>query len=429
MSIQSEAEKRFSLPTYETFAFWVYVLGVAMTALGPIAHYIGWTFALISLVYGRIRYKTPLSIKLQPEGRKIFYFLVFFLLWSMFAHIPHIDSFYTWGKGASIPLEFITGLYLAMRLINTSERRKAFGLTVVAINLVFCFDVMFRPDFSVLGWNASLDNGNSVASYSLLLMPFFFCYAFWYFEKNILLKYLLCLTSILLIIFSFSSGGWITAAVQLIIFATYAASSKKINLKSVIVLVVGSLLILSIIFYVLGKGPVDSMKRELVQMMSFNNVDVLTTNRKDIWNVSLLMAKVHPVLGSGWTTFGTVFEKKRNEMADVLSQSLEKHISHPHNMCLSIVYSGGIPALLFFMIAYVLSIKKSWSGVRDEIDSDEIPWNLICYISLVSILIYGTNGDVFEGRRDVSVIFWAVWGLLLVIPGKSQSSHISDKRA
>ena len=121
----------------------------------------------------------------------------------MFAHIPYVDSFYVWGKGASIPLEFLTGLYLAMRLINNSERRNIFGLAVVAINVVFCFDVMFRPYFFVLGWNSSLDNGNAVALYSVLTMPIFFCYAFWYYKNNILIKYILSMTSVLFIIFSF----------------------------------------------------------------------------------------------------------------------------------------------------------------------------------------------------------------------------------
>ena len=126
----------------------------------------------------------------------------------MFAHIPYVDSFYVWGKGASIPLEFLTGLYLAMRLIDTSKKREIFGLAVLAVNLVFCFDVMFRPNFQILGWNGSLDNGNGVALYSLLTMPFFFCYSFWYFEKYNFVKYFICMTSLLLIFFSFSSGGW-----------------------------------------------------------------------------------------------------------------------------------------------------------------------------------------------------------------------------
>ena len=421
--------QRLSLLTYETFAFWIYTLGVAMTAFGPVAHYIGWFLALLSIVYGRIRYNAPLAVKLERDSRQIIYFLFFFLLWSMFAHIPYVDSFYTWGKGASIPLEFLTGLYLAMRLIDTSDKRKVFGLAVVAVNLVFCFDVMFRPDFFMLGWNASLDNGNSVASYSLLLMPFFFCYAFWFFEKKIILQYFLSLTSILLIIFSFSSGGWITAAVQMVIFAFYATASKKTTIRSVVILIIGLFFLLFTIVSVFDNGPIASFKREIEQIMSFNDINAFTNSRKDIWNVSLFMTKIHPVTGSGWTTFRTVFEKERINMEGAISQSLEHDVSHPHNMYLSILYSGGFPALFFFMIAYVLSLKKSWSGVRYEVVSNEIPWHLICLISLVSISIYGTNGDVFEGRRDVSVIFWAVWGLLLVIPGRSQSFHISDKRA
>ncbi len=85
--------QRLSLLTYETFAFWIYTLGVAMTAFGPVAHYIGWFLALLSIVYGRIRYNAPLAVKLERDSRQIIYFLFFFLLWSMFAHIPYVDSF------------------------------------------------------------------------------------------------------------------------------------------------------------------------------------------------------------------------------------------------------------------------------------------------------------------------------------------------
>ncbi|MDY9921608.1 MAG: O-antigen ligase family protein [Synergistota bacterium] len=420
--------KRFPLLTHEAFAYWAYVLGVAMTAFGPVIHYLGWVLALICLAYGRIRYNAPLSIKLKPESRKIICFLLFFLLWSMFAHFPYVDSFYTWGKGASIPLEFMTGLYLAMRLIDTSEKRKVFGLAVVAVNLIFCFDVMFRPYFFILGWNSSLDNGNAVALYSLLTMPFFFCYAFWFFEKNIAIKYILCITSLLFIIFSFSSGGWISAFVQIIIFMFYAAASKKLKIRSVVILIAASILAFSILISAFDNGPSVSFKRELEQMMSFNDFDALTNNRTDTWKASIFMAKIHPFMGSGWATFGKVFSEQRNNMEGILHQKWLDPIIHPHSMYLSILYSSGFPALLFFMIAFVLSMKKSWSGLKyDAINSGDVPWFLICFILMVSMAIYGTNGDVFEARRDVSVFFWACWGLLLVMPGSDQNSDKGDK--
>ncbi len=34
---------------------------------------------------------------------------------------------------------------------------------------------------------------------------------------------------------------------------------------------------------------------------------------------------------------------------------------------------------------------------------------------MVSMAIYGTNGDIFEARRDVSVIFWACWGFCCLL--------------
>jgi len=428
MNSQSEAEKRFSLPTYETFAFWVYVLGVAMTALGPITHYIGWTFALISLVYGRIRYNAPLSIKLQPEGRKIICFLVLFLLWSMFAHIPYVDSFYIWGKGASIPFEFLTGLYLAMRLINTSNKRKIFGLAVVAVNLVFCFDVMFRPDFQILGWNGSLDNGNAVALYSLLTMPFFFCYAFWYFEKYNFIKYFICGTSLLLIFFSFSSGAWTAAFFQIIIFIYYSLMSKKVSIKTlgVFLILFGVLITLFLCFY--SKGYIGSFKREINQITSINNSEVLTTNRIYTWKAGIILASDHLISGNGWGTFEENFRNNFKYLKEKIQFRGTERFVQPHNMYISILYAGGIPALLLFLIAFVLSTKKSWSELRhDVISSGDIPWHLVCFILMVSMAIYGTNGDVFEARRDISVIFWACWGLLIVMPESDQNSDKGDK--
>ena len=421
-----ETGRPFALLNYETFAFWAYTAGVATTAFGPIAHYIGWTFALASLIYGKLRYNASLSVKLGSGSKRIMIFLVLFLIWSMFAHIPYVDSFYVWGKGASIPLEFLTGLYLAMRLINNSERRNIFGLAVVAINVVFCFDVMFRPYFFVLGWNSSLDNGNAVALYSVLTMPIFFCYAFWYYKNNILIKYILSMTSVLFIIFSFSSGGWITAIAEMGIFTFYAVVSGKVRFKSIILLTLTTVLVFYALISVFDNGPFESFKRELNQIMSVNDVDVLTNHRIDTWRASIYMTQQHPFAGSGWATFEKTFTQQKGNMTGILHQQWAEPIPHPHNMFLSILYAGGLPSLLFFVAAFVLSIKTAWVGLKRAVVSNNIPWHLICFILLVSQAIYGTNGDVFAARRDIAVIFWACWGLLLAIPNHAELSDKED---
>lgn len=421
-----ETGRPFALLNYETFAFWAYTAGVATTAFGPIAHYIGWTFALASLIYGKLRYNASLSVKLGSGSKRIMIFLVLFLIWSMFAHIPYVDSFYVWGKGASIPLEFLTGLYLAMRLINNSERRNIFGLAVVAVNVVFCFDVMFRPEFHILGWNGSLDNGNAVAIYSLLLMPIFCCYALWYFENNILLKYFLCLTSFLLVFFSFSSGGWITGVFQTILLLHYAVNRKKINLKhlSCFVIIITALLI--ILTHNLGPTFQENIKREIKQLTAFDDPQVMTTDRVDTWKAGIFLSMKHPIAGGGWANFESEFKKNHEYMRRHINYQRRGGLSQPHSMYISILYAGGVASLLFFVCAVVFSIIKSWAGLKYNLDEGAVPWSLICLVLLSSQLIYGTNGDIFEARRDVSVIFWACWGLLLAIPDYAELSDKGD---
>ena len=428
MNSISETGRPFALLNYETFAFWAYTAGVATTAFGPIAHYIGWTFALASLIYGKLRYNASLSVKLGSGSKRIMIFLVLFLIWSMFAHIPYVDSFYVWGKGASIPLEFLTGLYLAMRLIDTSKKREIFGLAVLAVNLVFCFDVMFRPNFQILGWNGSLDNGNGVALYSLLTMPFFFCYSFWYFEKYNFVKYFICMTSLLLIFFSFSSGGWSAALFQVLIFMYYALMSKKVSIKALGVFLILFGLLITFFFCSYGKGYISSFKREIDQITSINNSEVLTNSRIYTWKAGIILASDNIIAGNGWATFEESFRNNYKYLNEKVQFRGPEMFVQPHNMYISILYAGGIPALLLFLIAFVLSTKKSWSGLRhDVINSGDIPWHLVCFILMVSMAIYGTNGDVFEARRDISVIFWACWGLLIVMPESDQNSDKGDK--
>lgn len=412
----SEAEKRFPFLTYETFAFWAYVLGVAMTAFGPIIHYISWFLVLVSLIYGKIRYNAPLSIKLQPESKKVVFFLILFLLWSMFANVIVVESFYLWGKGSSIPLEFLTGLYLAMRLIDTSDKRKLFGLAIVAVNLIFCFDVMFRPHFYLLGWNTSLDNGNAVSLYSLLMMPFFFSYAFWFFEKKVVLKYVLPVASLMLIVFSFSSGGWLTAFFQIIIFIGYSMAIKKISIKSFFMFLVILLILLTVSPHFLGKEYLASFKREFDQITAMNDSQTMTNHRIYTWKAGVILARDHMLVGNGWATFEGNFVKNFEYLKKKVNYDGTVYFVQPHNMYISILYAGGLPAFFLFMAAFIMSTIKTWSGLKRGSLNTSIPWDLICFILMVSMAVYGTNGDVFEARRDLGVIFWASWGVLLMLP-------------
>ena len=235
------------------------------------------------------------------------------------------------------------------------------------------------------------------------------------------------MTSLLLIFFSFSSGGWSAALFQVLIFMYYALMSKKVSIKALGVFLILFGLLITFFFCSYGKGYISSFKREIDQITSINNSEVLTNSRIYTWKAGIILASDNIIAGNGWATFEESFRNNYKYLNEKVQFRGPEMFVQPHNMYISILYAGGIPALLLFLIAFVLSTKKSWSGLRhDVINSGDIPWHLVCSILMVSMAIYGTNGDIFEARRDVSVIFWACWGLLLAIPDYAELSDKGD---
>lgn len=131
-----------------------------------------------------------------------------------------------------------------------------------------------------------------------------------------------------------------------------------------------------------------------------------------------------PLTETGWVSFERQFSILRMFYWDELREL--GFIDHPHSTFLYLVYIGGIPALLFFVGAVVLSFKKLFPLLRTEGD-EYFPWALMSLIMLIEILTYGTNGDVFQGRRDISTMVWCVLGIIAVLPEagkmKGQRNH------
>ena len=399
---------------FEVFAFWCYILGVAFTALGPVVHYTTWGLTLAALVYGRLRYGKPVFIlPCGKDSRYIFYILMLFLLWTMFAHVFLMDSFYVWGKGASIPLEFILGLCFAIRLLRTARDRYLFGMAVVAVNAFFALDVMPRECFVILGFNHALNNGNAVALYGVLLMPFLCCFALWHFRR-IYVQFLLCVISALTVFLSFSSGGWLGALFEVIPFIFFALRQHKLSLRLILPSLIVIMVLLATGDYITNHRILNRFQLELQQDSAYNDMEKLTTNRYYIWKMTALMIKAHPITGWGRDTFDIEFKKYYDRYGKQLGAPTDEIFIEPHSMYFAWAYAGGFPSLILFLAAYLLSAIKSFRGAGKE-DEYGIPWHLICLLLFIGLAVYGTNGDVFEARRDMGAIFWAAWGLLLVI--------------
>lgn len=400
---------------FERVALWSYMLGTAFTALGPVIHYTFWTVTLAALLYGKLRYGTSVFVMpCSKSSRNIFYLLLIYVLWSMFANAIYINSFYVWGKGASIPLEFLFGLCMAIRLLDTDKKRMLYGLLLVIFNAIFCFDVIpYCKIGSVICFNNSLKQGNTLGLYGVIIFPYFCCYAFWHFKKQVFVKTCLCVLVSLVILLSFSSGAWLTTFCEALIFIYFALKKNKITFKFLISGAAGILLLLFAFNYVSNNAIIGDLHREIGQDTSYTDFNKLTTNRYDIWKVTLEMSKEHPFTGWGTETFETEYKKhvslyaKKLKLVD-LSEKYE-----PHDMYISWLYSGGLPALMAALAAWLLAIVKAIKLARQINEESKVPWELICLMSLVGMTVFGIGGDIFAARRDIATMFWAVFGILL----------------
>ena len=77
---------------------------------------------------------------------------------------------------------------------------------------------------------------------------------------------------------------------------------------------------------------------------------------------------------------------------------------------------------MLFLAVYAVSLKKAFRLVQSE-GGCAFPWGLSISVLLLTMLVYALSGDVLVGRRDISVMFWCFWGILLIVPEGRGSSR------
>lgn len=399
----------------EEMAFWIFSVTVAFTACGPVIHYIGLPLVMILLIYGKIRDGKELIPVVSRVSGIILNILIAFALWSIFAHIYLMDSFYVWGKGASVVGESILVLLLAVRVFNSPEKRLRFAKLFVVVNAIFSIDVIMRNYYPMLGFNQSLNNGNTAGVYALLLIPFLCPFALWYLKKGQLaLTCILVFLSVMILVTSFSSGAWAAGLVQALVLACFTLKERKLSL-SVIIGTLSFVLVAGVSLNSYNSSFSQYFIREMSQIMSVADADTLTNHRIDIWRATCFLAKRHLFTGLGRDTFTTECEANMDLLKSEIGYKANMAFDDSHNMYLAALYGGGLPALLLLISALCLSI---YAAVRLTLqkDTELLPWGLIALLMLIGQVIQGMSGDIFDARRDIGVIFWACWGLFLGLP-------------
>ena len=131
------------------------------------------------------------------------------------------------------------------------------------------------------------------------------------------------------------------------------------------------------------------------------------------------MVKERPILGCA----GELFENKNRWLmkhkAKELGLTVKRDIDHPHSTYMYLLYIGGFPALIIFVGTMFLCVQRMYLLARHEKNSF-YPWAIVSLSLLVEILTYGTNGDILQGRRDISVLVWCFFGVMAFLTEQKQ---------
>lgn len=417
---------------YEKYAFCLFILGVSLTALGPAAHYIGVGLSFLLVLYGRLRYGDKMWR--MPETVYDFRILAVTsaaLVWSMVANAVSAPSFYMFGKSASVSLEFLITILLTLRLLGTDVARDRFLKIFVAANIVLSLTVIVRVLFGVHMPNGALSNGNVIGVYSLLLLPVFCAYAL-YGTLHTAVKYLLPVLGLAVVVVSFSSGAWIAAAVEYVVLIVCIAAGRRVSVsvKKIFAVLLSIAAACAAILSFNQAVVVQNFKRELAQLCSVANVEKFTNHRSGIWRSTLYLIGKKPIIGYGRDTFEDNYAANVSIFIEKgLVSKNDRIYYHPHNMYLNILYDAGIPALILFGISCLMLLKKSVSVLKNDIAGhNELMWTVLGLTMLFGQFAWGLSNDVFDQRRDIAIIFWTVYSVLIIYP-KYSETRSSNERA
>lgn len=406
---------------YEKYALYFFILGVALTALGPAAHYIGVGVAFLLTVYGRVRY----GDKIWRLPGTVYDFRILSvtsaaLVWSMTANALSAPSFYMFGKSASVSLEFLVAILLTLRLLCTDDARDKFIKIFAGANVALSLTVVARVLFGLHMPNGALSNGNVIGVYSLLLLPFFCAYAL-YGTAHIAARYFMAALGFAVVAVSFSSGAWIAAFVECVVLLVCLFVSRQVSfsVKKIIAAAVGVAAVFAVLLSFNENVVVQNFRRELNQLCSVTNLEKFTNHRSGIWRSTLYFIGEKPIIGYGRDTFEDNYAANVEVFREkgFVDKDGRQVYYHPHNMYLNILYDAGIPAIILFGVSCLMLLKKLASLLKNSaLEQRELLWTVLGLTALFGQFVWGLSNDVFDQRRDIAIIFWTIYAVLIIYP-------------
>ena len=411
----------------EDLAFFFFSMSAIFTVLGPSVHYSMWGLTLLTLIYSKVRNGSKLFLSVHCESKKTFVLLMLFAFWASVPNFFNAESTYIWAHGLSCYAEFVLGILFTMRILNTEEKLDKFIKWFVIVNSIMAMLYTLSISSHFLGIpesfkmpNGSMINSNTSGAYAFMIFPLLIWYAFNKIESHFI-RILICITSLAITLISTSSGAWLSVGIEGIILLYFIIRFKKQKIKNLLLYLIIPFVVLAACSQITDNKAWTMVESELMKDRIFlqgeTSLNNVTSGRYDIWRATLYMSKKHPAFGYGRKSYPYEYEKNLETFKQIIHDFDYTTIAtHPHNMYLYTIFTGGIPAVLLLCSGYFLLICIALKGLNNK---KQLFWSVIVLSILLGNAIYGTNGDILEGRRDIAVILYTIIGVTLIIPNLS----------
>jgi putative inorganic carbon (HCO3(-)) transporter len=307
----------------------------------------------------------------------------------------------------TIILFSLVGLGLEITLASCQFIFKSsFGLTALGMrDEATIFDLGTQYIHRVSG---TLGNANSLGWYFNFLLPIPLALLFYKTHiKYRILVFILALSGILALFFTFSRASWfcflLSVAIVISLLLIHASLKKKVY----ITILVALLAILLGIGFLITDNPVKERFLQDDRGSAYTRIPLM--------QVAFTMIKAHPLIGVGLNNY-TLVHQEYDETTDNITYYFPHTV---HNVYLLLAAEIGIPGLLFFLMLTIHIIKRALKYI----------YNSSGYIKYVLIgIIAGLVGFLLHGLVDSGTIatykflpYWFYCGLVLEI-----THHIHD---
>jgi len=136
-----------------------------------------------------------------------------------------------------------------------------------------------------------------------------------------------------------------------------------------------------------------------------------SATRSEIWQTSMLIIRSHPLLGIGLGNFEVSY---REYLPFVSFPPLEWLVVKPHNLYLNLWIEMGLLGLASFLGLIILFVKKGAKILHMSAGKYTIA-------AMIALLVHGLV-DTPYFKNDLSVLFWILIGLVLILGNKKKKT-------